>query len=204
MPASSARAAICSAPLEWPSSPGLPTRNLIRRPSFSDTRSHLAAQRVEVARLLARLRRNPGRRAKLAEFGPSASPHSPVVTPALAASIEAGMMLTPAAAAERRARSASRTRFGSRPARHAASAAICSASAPAGGIRIEPSPAVSGEGSEFVNALTPTTIASPRSIRLEPARVALHQLRLESARFDRLDHAAAPRRSRRARRSLRP
>ena len=36
MPASVARTAICSAPLEWPSRPGLPTRNLSRRPSFSD------------------------------------------------------------------------------------------------------------------------------------------------------------------------
>ena len=39
MPASRARTAICSAPLEWPSSPGLPTRNLSRRPSASLTRS---------------------------------------------------------------------------------------------------------------------------------------------------------------------
>src|ERR1051326_2833913 len=38
MPASRARTAICSAPLEWPSSPGLPTRNFMRRPSFFDTR----------------------------------------------------------------------------------------------------------------------------------------------------------------------
>ena len=39
MPASRARTAICSAPLEWPSRPGLPTRKVSRRPSFRDTRS---------------------------------------------------------------------------------------------------------------------------------------------------------------------
>src|SRR5436190_1867559 len=39
MPASRARTAICSAPLEWPSRPGFPTRILIRRPSPSLTRS---------------------------------------------------------------------------------------------------------------------------------------------------------------------
>ena len=33
IPQSRARTAICSAPLEWPSSPGLPTSSLIRRPS---------------------------------------------------------------------------------------------------------------------------------------------------------------------------
>src|SRR5665647_2863245 len=39
MPASRARTAICSAPLEWPSRPGLPTRNVSRRPSRRETRS---------------------------------------------------------------------------------------------------------------------------------------------------------------------
>src|SRR5215217_7087592 len=39
MPMSRARTAICSAPLEWPSRPGLPTRIFIRRPSASPTRA---------------------------------------------------------------------------------------------------------------------------------------------------------------------
>src|ERR687898_310996 len=39
MPASRARTAICSAPLECPSRPGLPTRIFTRRPSASLTRS---------------------------------------------------------------------------------------------------------------------------------------------------------------------
>src|SRR5215813_2907314 len=36
MPTSRARRAICSAPLEWPSRPGLPTRILIRWPIRSE------------------------------------------------------------------------------------------------------------------------------------------------------------------------
>ena len=39
MPASRARTAICSAPLEWPSRPGLPTRIFSPRPSCSATRA---------------------------------------------------------------------------------------------------------------------------------------------------------------------
>ena len=39
MPASRARTAICSAPLEWPSRPGLPTRIFTVRPSASLTRA---------------------------------------------------------------------------------------------------------------------------------------------------------------------
>ena len=39
MPQSRARTAICSAPLEWPSRPGLPTSSLMRRPSLAETRS---------------------------------------------------------------------------------------------------------------------------------------------------------------------
>src|SRR2546423_1687999 len=38
MPESRARTAICSAPFEWPSRPGLPTRIFGRRPSFSCSR----------------------------------------------------------------------------------------------------------------------------------------------------------------------
>ena len=99
-------------------------------------------------------------------------------------------MFTPLAAADRSALSASRTRPSSRSLRHALSPATCSASASAEGTRIEFSPAVSGEGSELVNALTPTTICSPRSIRLEPAGVGFDELCFQSAGLDRLDRAA--------------
>src|ERR687894_388597 len=49
MPASRARTAICSAPFECPSSPGLPTRILTRRPSDSDTRSTFSRSSVKLS-----------------------------------------------------------------------------------------------------------------------------------------------------------
>ena len=94
----------------------------------------------------------------------STSPHSPVVTPALAQTIEAGMMLRPSRAACRNSLSAASTAFWSRSARQALSRAICSASTPCGTVRIASSPADSGDGSVSLNLLTPTTIRSPRSI----------------------------------------
>src|ERR1700686_2043516 len=99
MPASRARTATCSAPLEWPSRPGLPTRILGRRPSFlvmrstSARRSSMPWQSLRAAwdtPVGARYSPKPWR---------STAPHSPVVTPALAQAIEAGMMLRPAPAA---------------------------------------------------------------------------------------------------------
>ena len=55
---------------------------------------------------------------------------------------------------------------------------------------IEFSPAVSGEGSELVKALTPTTICSPRSIASSRRVLDSTSLRFHHARFDRLDRAA--------------
>ena len=94
----------------------------------------------------------------------STSPHSPVVTPALAQAIEAGMMLRFDCAARRNSASAASTALASRAARHSRSLAICSASTSGDTVRIEPSPAASGDGSVSVKRLTPTTICSPRSI----------------------------------------
>ena len=67
MPASRARTAICSAPLEWPSRPGLPTRKVRRRPSLRDTRSTSAADVVEPVDVVAHGTADPGRRAVFAE-----------------------------------------------------------------------------------------------------------------------------------------
>ncbi len=93
MPASRARTAICSAPLEWPSSPGLPTRNVRRRPSLRDTRSTSARMSSSPLTSLRMARPTPVG----ARYSPKASrsvqPHSPVVTPALAQAIDAGMIL---------------------------------------------------------------------------------------------------------------
>src|SRR5919201_1379430 len=84
MPASRARTAICSAPFEWPSRPGLPTRILIRRPSASDTRSTLS--------LSSRSASSSGAAAASAtpvgaRYSPNTSrsvpAHSPVVAPAV-------------------------------------------------------------------------------------------------------------------------
>src|SRR5262249_20585074 len=59
----------------------------------------------------------------------SVKPHSPVVTPALAQSIEAGMMLRFSLAAARSSLRAAATAFWSRALRHALRRSICSASA---------------------------------------------------------------------------
>jgi hypothetical protein len=93
MPASRARTAICSAPLEWPSSPGLPTRSFIRRPSFFDTRSTSARMSSRPSASLRMAWPTPVGARYSPKAWRSAKPHSPVVTPALAQAIEAGMML---------------------------------------------------------------------------------------------------------------
>ena len=59
--------AICSAPLEWPSRPGLPTRNFSRRPSFFDTRSTSARMSSRPSASLRMARADAGRRAVFAE-----------------------------------------------------------------------------------------------------------------------------------------
>src|SRR5713101_4524234 len=106
MPASRARTAICSAPLEWPSSPGLPTRNLMRRPSLRETRSTSARTRSRPSPGCAAAPATPVGARYSPNTSRSAAPHSPVVTPALAHAIEAGMMLRPCWAAAFRAASA--------------------------------------------------------------------------------------------------
>src|SRR6516164_898126 len=107
MPASRARAAICSAPLEWPSRPGFPTRNFKRRRSFFDTRSTSARMSSRPSASLRMAVPTPVGARYSPNAARSAKPHSPVVTPALAQAIEAGMMLAPPRAAWRSALSAS-------------------------------------------------------------------------------------------------
>ncbi len=69
MPQSRARTAICSAPLEWPSRPGLPTRNFRRRPSGSETRLHRRADLLEARRASsAAASATPGGGAVFAEY----------------------------------------------------------------------------------------------------------------------------------------
>src|SRR5437868_5186875 len=117
MPASRARTAICSAPLEWPSRPGLPTRNFKRRPSFFETRSISARTSSGAGLSLRAARPTPVG----ARYSPNASrrtsAHSPVVTSAFAAAMEGGMMLRPDAAASRNSCNAVFTAFASRAAR---------------------------------------------------------------------------------------
>src|SRR5216683_3352578 len=105
MPASRARTAICSAPFEWPSRPGLPTRNFSRLPSRREAASTAARTSSRPVASLRAARPTPVG----ARYSPNtlrnAAPHSPVVTPALAQAIEAGMMFEPSAAARFKASS---------------------------------------------------------------------------------------------------
>src|SRR3954453_24114542 len=97
MPTSRARTAICSAPLECPSRPGLPTRILMRRPSASPTRatsSRSSSSSEPTATGPALASPTPVGARYSPNVPRSACAHSPVVTPARAASIDAGMMLT--------------------------------------------------------------------------------------------------------------
>ena len=55
---------------------------------------------------------------------------------------------------------------------------------------IELSPAVSGDGSELVKALTPTTICSPRSIASSRRVLDSTSFALSAPGLDRLDRAA--------------
>ena len=148
----------------------------------------LAAQRIEIVRRLARPGATPVGARNSPNSARSAAPHSPVVTPAFAASIEGGMMFAPLLR-RRAVLSAAATRASSRCARHALSRATCSASASGEGTMIEVSPAVSGDGSVLVKPLTPTTICSPRSIA--SIRRVLDSTSLPS---DRLSRSPSPRR----------
>jgi len=86
----------------------------MRRPSFFDTRSTSARMSSNPETSFRMARPTPVG----ARYSPNASrnvqPHSPVVTPALAQSIEAGMTLPPPWAARLRAANASATARASR------------------------------------------------------------------------------------------
>src|SRR6516225_8403540 len=90
MPASRARTAICSAPLEWPSRPGLPSTNFSRRPSLRDRRSTSARKSSRPTVSLRGARPTPVGARYSPKLSRSAKPHSPVVTPALAQLVAAG------------------------------------------------------------------------------------------------------------------
>ena len=154
--------AICSAPLLWPSSPGLPTRILSGRPSL------LGQSRGPGARTFScSLPTSPAtargdharRRPVLAEDVSQASAHSPVVTPAWAARIDGGITLPPFAfnhvAQVRPAPPRPRPCCGLR---NASSRSICSRSADSSTFRMLCSPGRQrrrlGLG---VNLFTPTT-----------------------------------------------
>ena len=125
MPASRARTAICSAPLEWPSRPGLPTRILTRRPSASltcSTRSRSAASESSAAAAAASP--TPVGARYSPKTSRSAAAHSPVVAPARAAASVAGMMFSSDDGSRAESLQRSVDRPWSRPSRHARSASI--------------------------------------------------------------------------------
>ena len=182
MPASRARTAICSAPLEWPSSPGLPTRILTRRPSPSDTRSTRS-------------------RSAASESSEGAAAASPTPVGARYSPNTVAQGRRPLARGRSRPRGGQRRRHdvlvgarppngehprrprrrpGRAPARQAGEG-LDRASAPRLGStrRIPPSsPSCSGEGSASVNTFLPTT---GQLARLDPAHalaVRLDHLRL--------------------------
>ena len=78
------------------------------------------------------------------------SVHSPVVMPACAQTIEAGMMLRSSLAAAASSSRAFFTAALSREARHACRRSICPRSTEASTVRMAPSPVDSGEGSASV------------------------------------------------------
>ena len=96
MPASRARTAICSAPLEWPSRPGLPDEDLDPAAEGLGHALDPVAQLGERRRRPARPRRRRRRWARGTRRTPrAASPaHSPVVAPACAAASVAGITFT--------------------------------------------------------------------------------------------------------------
>ena len=168
----------------------MPITKRMRRPSLSDTRSTSPRKSSRPAASCRARGETPVGARNSPNSARSASPHSPVVTPALAASIEAGMMFAPLAAAARSAVSASRTRASSRAARQALRRAICSASASARGHedRVLARGQRRGLGiGEGVDADDDLLAALDR---LEPAGVRFDELRLQRAGLDRLDRAA--------------
>ena len=170
MPESRAATAICSAPLEWPSRPGLATRNFGGPPAIDFTNSTTSASPADerIAPDTPVGARNSPNTSRISP------PHSPVVPPALASAIDGGITLSPCTAARRRSASAASTAAWSRADRHARTSAIISASTAWSTFMIEPSPP-SGDSAVSVKALTPTTVWSPDSMRrvrvdIEPTR----------------------------------
>src|SRR5882757_6053950 len=170
-PASRARTAICSAPLECPSRPGLPTSSRSLPPPSSAAVS-ATLRRTSASSLPASAAIATG--ALLTPVGARNSPntsrsandHSPVVTPARAHSRVAAIRFSGPAAAEVSAASAAFTRGSSRAARHSRSAATTPASPAGSTVMIAVSrSAVSGLGSVDSYALTPTIFSWPDSIR---------------------------------------
>ena len=169
MPASRAATAICSAPFECPSRPGLPTRIRGGPPNDFASSWTWRAHREHVVGDAGRDPADAGRGPVLAEhvaqrIGPFAD--GPARRgPARSSRPSGSRRFRPRPAG---ACSASSTAAESRSRRHSSSRAICSASAAGSSTRMCDSPsrlAVSGDGSVSVKQLTPTTFVSPDSIR---------------------------------------
>ena len=168
MPASRARTAICSAPFEWPSRPGLPTRILIAPARAPRT----PPRRGRAARSATR-RRAPARR-RPTPVGARYSPNDLAQRGRPLAGGHAGLARTRASRASRSRRApraAARElleRVAPRRPRRGRRATARTASigprSTASSTRMIPpsSPSCSGEGSALVNTFCPTTLSSPR------------------------------------------
>ena len=166
MPTSRAFTAICSAPLLWPSRPGLPTRILSGRPSFA-VRAATFPRTFSVASLAfsETLTVTPVGARYSPKISRSAPVHSPVVTPAWAARMDGGITLPPAATTSFRCARAALASASSRRALKTSRRSICSRSAASSTLRIEELPAaVSGDSSVSLKSFTPTTVSSPDSM----------------------------------------
>ena len=163
MPASRAATATCSAPLEWPSRPGLATSTRGGPPSIAAHRWATAASAVPLDARPAPAPPKPVGARNSPNTSRRAWAHSPVVTPAWAASMLGPMMFTSPDAATRRSSRAATTRFESRAPRQRSRSATSSASVSGSTRRIDSSPS-SGDGAVSVNSFTPTTVSSLASI----------------------------------------
>ena len=174
MPTSRARTAICSAPLLWPSRPGLPTRIFSGRPSCSAS-ARTRLRTFAVASLAASLTRatTPVGARYSPKTARSASAHSPVVTPACARADRGRHHV--GAGRERVAQRAQRGRHVRAAAPRAEGAQALDLLA-LGGLVDAQDRALAGrreaEGSLSVKALTPTTVISPRLDRAQRAACA--------------------------------
>ena len=153
--------AICSAPLEWPSRPGLATNNRGGPPGSVLERCATAASwsprgtATPPTPVGARYSPNTSRRVDA---------HSPVVPPARANAIDASMMLRSLAAAACKSRKAVATACESRDVRQCCTSSMCAAST-SGSTRMMLSLPPKGDTAVSVNELTPITVCSPLSMR---------------------------------------